>query len=161
MIKSIASLLAAALLGGCTTVYQAAPTQAASEVPSGGVRIVNEQPELAPRTYFTDGITTVKTDYRGWTNVLAAQFDDRIRALPPGKTKGKTIALSIQAITCTGHWVPECSISILVVRGDGKRRAYTTDALTGYPLTSAFEKARNGVVTLVFQDPEFLEYIAL
>lgn len=161
MIKSIATSSAVVLVVGCTTVYQPAPVQGGNELQSVGIRIINEQPELAPRTYFTDGITTVKTDYRGWTDVIAKQFDSRIRTLPPGKKQGKMIALSIQAITCTGHWVPDCSISLLMVRGDGKRRVYTTDAFTGYPLTSAFEKAREGVVTLVFQDPEFLEYLAL
>lgn len=151
---TLAALIA---LAGCATYYQPAPNHGALELRVGSIRIINEQLETEPRVFFTDGITTIKTEYRGWTEVISTQFEKWLSTSAIKSPSEKTLGLSLQSITCNGHFIRSCALSLAVSRGDGTRKLYTTDTYMGY--TDALEKAVEGVVELALSDADLLDYL--
>lgn len=152
-------LLAAALLAACSTTYVAPPAARPLNTQASAFEIRNEQIDTEPRVYFSDGISTYTTHYQGWTDELARALQGR---LGPGRsTEGekKVVGVSIQAILCTGHYVPDCTITAVVTTGSGYKRSVSSSTYTGYPISSAMEKAINGVASAIASDIEVTGYL--
>lgn len=145
------------LLTACTTRVHPAPDLGLDPVLSSGLKLINATPLGEPRIFFTDGITTIKTDYPRWTQVLIKKFSESI-PLTRASSTPRTISFSIQSITCTGHYVPECSISLFLERSDGVRKLYNTEALSGYPLESALNRALDMAASTVSSDPSLIKF---
>lgn len=145
------------LLSGCATNYQPAPAISTLALQVGNIRIVNDQAETMPRVFFTDGIISIKTEYRGWTGNIVNKFEKWISTSSIKSASEKTLSLSLQSIACNGHFIRSCSISLLILKGDGTRKIYTTDPYAGY--TDALEKAIDGGVELALADADLLNYL--
>lgn len=151
--------IAATLLAACSTTYVAPPATRPLKTQASAFEIRNEQIDTEPRVYFSDGIATYTTHYRGWTEELARALQGR---LGPGRsTEGskRVLGLSIQSILCTGHYVPDCTITAVVTTESGYKRSVSSATYTGYPISSAMDKAINGVASAIASDIEVTGYL--
>jgi hypothetical protein len=148
-----------AILSSCATYVVPAPTLVDTPIEVNGLRLVNDQLDARPRTYFTDGITTNKTNFRGWTQAFINRLGNRLPAPSSLTSKPKSLAFSIQAITCAGHFVSDCSLSLSVARGDGVRKTYSTESYSGYPLDVALERAIDASIDLVMADADLVRFM--
>ena len=145
-------------VGGCSTVY-IPPPQLPTRTASGTLSIKNDQVDIEPRIYFSDGISTYTTHYRGYTEVLLRAVGDRLASVKVADSATKSLSLSIQSIACTGHYIPDCTVSAVVATGNGQRRSLSGATSTGYPISSALDKAINGVAASIAGDPEVIAYL--
>lgn len=151
-------LLLCIALASCATHTTPAPSISPKMAEVGDVRLINNTPEAEPRIYFSDGITTYKTDYRGWTQSVIDAYAPSLPTTP--RIQRLTLSFSIQAIVCSGHYVADCAVSLLVERGDGVRKIYSTPSLNGYPILSALNRALTASANLAATDIELVNYLS-
>jgi hypothetical protein len=147
------------IAASCATYHTPAPQVVSSE-PASLVRIVNDQPISGPRVFFSDGITTLTTDYDGWTNVIISKAHTQIASAALKPSGPKLLKISIASIHCTGHYVPDCHISLQIERGDGNRKMYSSGPSTAYPVVSALNKVIDESLRVAFADPSLIRYLA-
>ncbi len=152
-------LYASLLLTSCAAHFTPAPAPSDAPMNVNGVRLVNGNQEANPRLYFNDGITKYQTSYRGWSQSVVTRFAESMSRRRPPTGTDKTLTFSILGITCSGHYVADCSASLQVTRGDGVSKVYSTDPLNGWPLGSALDKALDASVAMVITDPDLLTYL--
>lgn len=150
----------ACFLTGCTTTYIAPPDVPAMTLPPGTLQLKNEQIDTEPRLYFSDGIATLTTHYRGYTEVLMRSVRERLGGLKITDPATKSLGLSIQSISCTGHYVPDCTVAAVVSTGGGLKRGYSGTKVTGYPIASALDKAINTAAATIAADPDVIAYLS-
>lgn len=121
--------------------------------------MLNATPESEPRVYFGDGITTYKTDYRKWTQVVVDAYRTALRPYRAGLVADRSLSFALQSINCSGHYLADCSLSLLITRGDGVQKVFSTDKYNGYPIESALNKALNASVELALEDEATSQYI--
>jgi hypothetical protein len=109
--------------------------------------------------YFSDGITTAKTDYRGWTQSLIDAYRAELSKGRGSASAPRSVSFPIQGISCTGHYVPDCSMSLLVTRSDGVAKPLQHRRLTGYPLDSALQKALDSAVALALANGSLNKFV--
>ena len=147
------------LLASCATYVTPAPNLVTVPVEIAGIQLINETPEAEPRNYFGDGITTYKTDYRGWTQVVINSYGVALSKLSRAASGPKSISFSIQGINCSGHYVADCSLSLLVTRSDGVKKIYSTDTYNGYPIDSALRSALDAAANLAYSDSSLNQFV--
>ena len=152
-------VLLCSLLASCATYVTPAPNLVTVPAEIAGIRLINDSPQSEPRTYFGDGITTYKTDYRGWTQVLINSYGVALSKTSRAATQPKSISFSIQGINCSGHYVADCSLSLLVTQSDGVKRIYSTDTYNSYPIESALRRALDAAATLAFTDSSLNQFV--
>lgn len=155
----ISLVLLCSLLASCATYVTPAPNLVSVPVEIAGIRLINDTPQAEPRNYFGDGITTYKTDYRGWTQVVINSYGVALSKTSRVATQPKSISFSIQGINCSGHYVADCSLSLLVTRSDGVKRIYSTDTYNSYPIESALRRALDAAATLALTDPSLNQFV--
>jgi hypothetical protein len=151
----MAVLSVALILSGCAAQVPAPASSVRSTV--GNVKFINDQADSSPRQLFANGINTATTNYKGWTDVIITKVQERWE---PQSTSPKVLKFSTSSINCSGFYVPDCSIALLVERGDGAKKVYTTPSLSGYPFDSAIGKALDAVAQIVVDDQSLQEYIS-
>ncbi|MHC5352355.1 hypothetical protein [Metapseudomonas furukawaii] len=153
-----ASCTVAIAFAGCTTRYQGAPVERYT-MPTAPVEVVNAQIDKEPRVLFSDGITTYMTDYRGWAEIMRYKIASAVAGLPVTQNEKKNLSVSINQIDCGGHYVSDCSISIMVETGAGHREIINSRRFNGYPLTSAVEKALDDAAGKIRINRALMEYL--
>ncbi len=156
--KKLILIAAVVALGGCATRVVPGPDVRVEAISRANLEIVNSTPQGEPRMIFSDGITSAKSDYQKWGQVIVQRLADAIPG-SIGTSKAKSIRVSLQSINCTGHYVPECAVSVFVERSDGVNKMYTTDALNGYPFDNSIQRAMNESVRLMASDPNLLKFV--
>ena len=159
MFRVIVATTLATLCSACATHITPAPKLADTPIEAKGIRLVNDSPIGEPRVYFGDGITTYKTDYRGWTQVVINAYSTQLMGKPQATSTGRSLFFSIQGINCSGHYIADCSLSLLVSSSDGAKKVFSTEKYNGYPISSALQKALDAAVALATADPELANFV--
>ena len=147
------------LCTSCATYFTPAPNVSETPIEVNGIRLLNDSPDNQPRIYFSDGITTYRTNFRGWTQVVVNGYGTRLAKQSRSTVQGKALSFSIQGINCSGHYVADCSLSLLVTRSDGAKKVYSTETYNGYPITSALQKALDASISLAISDSELTQFV--
>jgi hypothetical protein len=155
----ISIVLICSLLASCATYVTPAPNLVSAPIEIAGIRLVNDTPQAEPRNYFSDGITTYKTDYRGWTQVVINSYGVALSKVNRPSTTARSISFSIQGINCSGHYVADCSLSLLVTRSDGEKKIFSTDTYNSYPIESALRRALDAAANLAFTDVSLNQFV--
>lgn len=155
----ISIILICCLLASCATYVTPAPNLVSAPIEIAGILLINDTPQAEPRNYFGDGITTYKTDYRGWTQVIINSYGVALSKASRSATEGKSISFSIQGINCSGHYVTDCSLSLLVTRSDGVKKIYSTDTYNSYPIESALRRALDAAANLASTDTSLNQFV--
>jgi hypothetical protein len=146
-------------LTACTTRHYDAPVGEYPYSPNKNVSLINDQLDTQKRVFFSDGITTVLTDYKGWAEILISKIHGELLKLPLHENNTKKIKLSISSIMCGGHYVTDCTVSVIAQIDDGYRSLITSNEFNGYPASSALDKAMNDVAEKVIRDKSIVEYL--
>lgn len=155
----IINISACLFITSCATYVTPAPTLVSVPIEINSIRLINDTPEAGPRTYFGDGITTYKTDYRGWTQVIINSYGVALSQKSRLSNSKKYVSFSIQGINCSGHYVADCSTSLLVTQSDGVKKIYSTDTYNGYPIESALQRALDAAAMLALTDPVLNQFV--
>lgn len=157
--KLLILLALSCLFLGCSTRHFSAPVDQYSYVRSEHVQIENAQLDTEPRMFFSDGITTITTDYKGWSEILISKIYGKINELPLNDEINKSLRISINSIMCGGHYVTDCTITALVETGSNHRKLVTSDKFNGYPASSALNKALDNTARKIVIDSEVSNYL--
>lgn len=155
----LASCSMSLIVAGCTTRYSNAPVEKYAAFPASPVQISNAQIDTEPRVLFSDGITTIMTDYKGWAEVVRYKIAESLGRLPITPSETKSLSVSINQINCGGHYVADCAVSILIETGAGYREVVNSKRHSGYPFDSAIDKALNDVAGKVVMSNPVLDYL--
>lgn len=159
-INFLLPLAALLTLSACATYTTPAPAVPNATVNINRLRLVNDSPDTQPRTYFSDGITSYKTNYRGWTQEVINRLSTHLRSSGYRGEVDRLLSFSLQSMNCSGHYIADCSVSLLVSRGDGVRIIYNTDTFNGWPIATALDRALDASVSLIVADNQIKQFIA-
>lgn len=151
-------MLGITVLSGCTTVYQEAPKN--ESYSSEPVTFVNAQIDTTPRVFFSDGITTLKTGYKGWVDNIISNLSMKINNVETNRTlESASFEISLHAIQCTGHYVPECNMTVYLTDNENYKKVFTSGEVNSYPVQNSMNKAINVTTDKIMADNEFLQLI--
>ncbi|WP_206483641.1 hypothetical protein [Thalassotalea sp. G2M2-11] len=157
--KIIIVVCVALILSACTTRHFSAPVGEYPYSNNKAVSVVNDQLDTQERVFFSDGITTVLTDYKGWSEILISKVHNELAKMPLRNHDSKILKLSISSIICGGHYVTDCTVSAIAQIGDGYRNIISSSKFNGYPATSALDKALNDTAAKIMKDEKIVSYL--
>lgn len=143
---------------GCTTRNMDVPewpTHTAEPL-----QLANEQIDVGNRVIFSDGITTFKSSYVGWNDIVISEIAKKVKtANTPLKIQDEKFGVVIHSIQCTGHYVIDCDMTIGVTNDNSFKKIYNSGFVSSYPLPNAITKSINVVTDHVVADGEFMSTV--
>ena len=132
------------------------------EIPKGvvnGVKLENSNKDTAPRIFFTDGITTIKSDYSKWTNILLSRYEIYQKTNNESKSNGRFIKVSFHSIACSGSFITNCIAVVVAERSDGVSNSYSTENIYGYGWSATMDRLINDLAIKMANDSLLNEFI--